>query len=63
VEAGVEGAVEVAAVVAPRARRRHPPVDAKDVVDGVATAAMLAAIGIGSRSQHHHLLRLLLPHF
>jgi hypothetical protein len=29
----------------------------------VARAAVLAAIGIGSRSQHHHLLHLLLPHF
>jgi hypothetical protein len=57
-EAGIEGAV----VVAPRARRRHTPVDAKDVVDGMAGAAILAAIGIGSRSQHHHLLRLLLLH-
>jgi hypothetical protein len=36
VEASVKGAVEGAAVVAPRARRRHPPVDAKDVMDGMA---------------------------
>jgi hypothetical protein len=58
VEAGIEGAVEGAAVVAPRARRRHPPVDTEDVVDGMARAAVLAAIGIGSR--HRHLPRLLL---
>jgi hypothetical protein len=62
VEVGVEGAVEGAAVVAPRARRRHPPVDAEDVVDGMGRAAVLAAIGIGSRSQYCHLLRLLLLH-
>jgi hypothetical protein len=59
VEVGVEVAEEEAAVVAPRARRRHPPVDAEDVMDGVARAAVLAAGGIGSRSQHCHLLRLL----
>jgi hypothetical protein len=51
VEVGVEVAEEGAAVVAPRARRRHPPVDAEDVVDGAARAAVLAAGGIGSRSQ------------
>jgi hypothetical protein len=33
VEVGVEGADEGAMAVAPRARRRHPPVDAEDVVD------------------------------
>jgi hypothetical protein len=49
VEVGVKGAEEGAAVVAPRARRRHPPVDAEDVVDGAARAAVLAARGIGSR--------------
>jgi hypothetical protein len=42
VEEGIEEAVEGATVVAPRARRRHPPVDAEDVVDGVARAAVLA---------------------
>jgi hypothetical protein len=36
--------------------------DAKDVVDGMARAAVLAAIGIGSRCQHRHLLRLLFLH-
>jgi hypothetical protein len=50
VEAGVEGAVEGVAVVAPRACHRYPPVDAKDVMDGMARAAVLAAICIGSRT-------------
>jgi hypothetical protein len=58
-EVGVEVAEEVAAVVAPRDRCRHPPMDAEDIVDGVARAAVLAARGIGSRNQHHHLLYLL----
>jgi hypothetical protein len=58
-EVGVEVAKEGAAVVVPRARRRHPPVDAEDIVDGTARAAMLAARVIGSRSHHRHLLRLL----
>jgi hypothetical protein len=43
VEVGVEVAEEGAAVVAPRARRRHPPVDAEDVIDGAAREAVLAA--------------------
>jgi hypothetical protein len=34
-------------------------VDTEDVVDGAARAAVVAARGIGSRSQHRHLLRLL----
>jgi hypothetical protein len=55
-EVGVEGADEGAAVVVPRARHRHPPVDAGDIVDGAARAAVLAARGIGSRRQHLHLL-------
>jgi hypothetical protein len=46
VEVGVEVVEEGAAVVVPRACHRHPPVDAKDVVDGVV-------------SQLCHLLRLL----
>jgi hypothetical protein len=58
-EVGVEVAEEGAMVVAPRAHHRHPPMDAEDVVDGAARAAVLAAGGIGSRSQHRHLLRLL----
>jgi hypothetical protein len=55
VEEGVEGA----AVVVPRALRRHPPVDAEDVVDGAASAAVVVARGIGSRRKHRHLLLLL----
>jgi hypothetical protein len=62
IEADIEGAVEGAAVVAPRARRCHPPVDAEDVVDDMARVVVLAAIGIGSRHLHLHLLRLLLLH-
>jgi uncharacterized protein YbjT (DUF2867 family) len=42
-EVGIKVAEEGAAVVAPRAVRRHPPVDAEDVVDGAARAAVLAA--------------------
>jgi hypothetical protein len=61
-EAGVEGAVEGAAVVAPRARRRHLPVDVDDVVDVMVRAVVLAAISIGWRHRHLHLLRLLLLH-
>jgi hypothetical protein len=59
VEVGVEADEEGAAVLAHRACRRHPPVDALNGVDGAARAAVLAAGGIGSRSQHRHLLRLL----
>jgi hypothetical protein len=59
VEVGIEVAEEGAAVVVPRARRRYPPVDVEDVVDGAAREAVLAAGGIGSRSQHRHLFRLL----
>jgi hypothetical protein len=59
VEVGVEGAEEGATAVAPRAHRRHPLVDAEDVVDGAARAAVVAARGIGSRRQHRHLFRLL----
>jgi hypothetical protein len=58
-EVGVEVAEEGATVVVPRARRRHPPVDTEDIVDGAVRIAMLAAGGIGSRSQHRHHLRLL----
>jgi hypothetical protein len=58
----MEASVEGAAVVAPSACRRHPPVDAKDIVDGIARVVVLAAIGIGSRSHHRHLFRLLLLH-
>jgi hypothetical protein len=35
-------------------------VDVEDVMDGMARAAVLAAIGIGLRHRHLHLLRLLL---
>jgi hypothetical protein len=56
VEVGIEGVEEGATVVAPRAHRCHPPVDTEDVMDGAARAAVLAARGIGSRRQHHHLL-------
>jgi hypothetical protein len=55
VEVGVEAAGEGAAMLTPRAHRRHPPMDAQD---GAARAAMLVARGIGSRSQHRHLLHL-----
>jgi hypothetical protein len=49
VEVGVEVAKEGAVVVGPRAHRRYPPMDAEDVMDGVARAAVLVARGIGSR--------------
>jgi hypothetical protein len=52
----VEAAEEGATVLAPRAHRRHPPVDAQDGMDGTARAAVPTARGIGSRSQHRHLL-------
>jgi hypothetical protein len=42
VEVGIEGA----AMVAPKARRRHPPVDAEDIMDGAARAAVLVARGM-----------------
>jgi hypothetical protein len=41
VELGVEVAEEGATVVAPRACHRYPPMDAKDVVDIAARAALL----------------------
>jgi hypothetical protein len=50
VEVGVEGAEEGAAIVADRARRRHPPVGAEDVVDDMVRAA---------QRRHCHLLCLL----
>jgi hypothetical protein len=52
-EAGVEVVKEEATVVAARARRRHPPVDAEDVVDGAARAAQ--------RCHLHRQLLYLLP--
>jgi hypothetical protein len=45
-EAGVNIAVEGAALVVPKTRCSHPPVDAEDIVDGMARAVVLAARGI-----------------
>jgi hypothetical protein len=53
-EGGTKEAEEGAVVVAARALRRHPPMDAKDDVDGPVRAALRCHL-------HRHLLILLPP--